>query len=331
MGLLLCLAVCGCRDARNGKSGDEAAVAPLQERTSGSFTLRVFLRPPSPSLINTVTLAVEAEYPEDAAVEFPNFAEAFKGNDAFAFGGFQEGQPKLTANGTLLRAATISLDPQIAPKHVIPSMSIRFTAPAHNEATVLETDAIVIPISLPDNDFWNSLDIRDGESMNPLDALAPPSRRWPWVLGACALLATTATIIWRNVLRHRHTVAPPPPPPPAHEIALLALQRLDDDDLITKGRFEEYHNRISAILREYLENRFNLHAPERTTEEFLQELRNAPCLREPEQQRLLKSFLTQCDLVKFAKHTPTIDDARALHDSCESFIRSTAQREPSQP
>ena len=43
-----------------------------------------------------------------------------------------------------------------------------------------------------------------------------------------------------------------------------------------KGRIKEFYERISNILRHYIEHRFDLHAPERTTEEFLYELNQLP-------------------------------------------------------
>ena len=44
------------------------------------------------------------------------------------------------------------------------------------------------------------------------------------------------------------------------------------------GRIKEFYQRISDILRHYIENRFGLHAPERTTEEFLVELKPSEVL-----------------------------------------------------
>ena len=43
-------------------------------------------------------------------------------------------------------------------------------------------------------------------------------------------------------------------------------------DLIAKGLVREYYYRITNILRHYIEDRFGLLAPERTTEEFLTEM-----------------------------------------------------------
>ena len=37
-------------------------------------------------------------------------------------------------------------------------------------------------------------------------------------------------------------------------------------------------------------------------------------------QKLLESFLTHCDLVRFAKHTPEKQEIQATFDACKQFI-----------
>ena len=74
-----------------------------------------------------------------------------------------------------------------------------------------------------------------------------------------------------------------------------------------KGEKEKYDEDNRAVVRQYLENRFGLQAPEMTTEEFLHIAASVPVddstllqdHREP-----LRDFLTECDLVKFAKYGP---------------------------
>ena len=58
-------------------------------------------------------------------------------------------------------------------------------------------------------------------------------------------------------------------------MARQALARLDELDLLGKGDLEGYFVYLSAILREFVERRFGLRAPERTTEEFLREAQAA--------------------------------------------------------
>lgn len=79
---------------------------------------------------------------------------------------------------------------------------------------------------------------------------------------------------------------------------------------------------VSDALRVYLEERFDFRAPERTTEEFLLDLK-ATTLLTTEQKQSLAEFLEQCDLVKFARFEPTEDELRRLHDAALRLIDET--------
>jgi hypothetical protein len=71
-----------------------------------------------------------------------------------------------------------------------------------------------------------------------------------------------------------------------------------------------------------LEERFNFHAPERTTEEFLRELAGTKLLL-PDQKDSLGNFLASCDLVKFAKYEPGEKELRELHSSAMRLVEET--------
>ena len=80
---------------------------------------------------------------------------------------------------------------------------------------------------------------------------------------------------------------------------------------------------VADILRVYLGERFNFHAPERATEEFLQELHHMPQMTKT-QKTLLGQFLLFCDLSKFARHAPSEDECRNLHTIAMKLVDETA-------
>jgi hypothetical protein len=81
---------------------------------------------------------------------------------------------------------------------------------------------------------------------------------------------------------------------------------------------------ISLGLRVYLEERFDLRAPDRTTEEFLGELQFSSRLS-PGQKESLGDFLRRCDLVKFARHEPGEAALRQLFDAAMRLVDETAE------
>lgn len=161
-----------------------------------------------------------------------------------------------------------------------------------------------------------------GVSTNALRDIKPPVEiptgwLWAfWVAGAL-LLAAIAFFAWRFWQKRRAQIAIPPIIP-AH---VRAKQKLESA-LAFIGQPREFCIIVSDTIRYYLEERFTFRAPERTTEEFLYELRQTELLT-PDQKESLGEFLKRCDLVKFARYEPGEPELRGLHDSALRLVEET--------
>jgi hypothetical protein len=142
---------------------------------------------------------------------------------------------------------------------------------------------------------------------------------WAWVLWVLAALALAALLAWAWRCRQRRRAQVPPVPViPPHVRAKQKLQ----EALALIGRPREFCILVSDTLRLYLEERFDFHAPERTTEEFLHELRGTRLLLAA-QKESLGEFLRRCDLVKFARYEPGEPELRDLHASALRLVEET--------
>ena len=63
-------------------------------------------------------------------------------------------------------------------------------------------------------------------------------------------------------------------------------------------------------MRVFIEDMYKIQAPEQTTQEFLTELAQHPTFSKDVQQKL-NDFLSQADLVKFARLEPTVEETKA--------------------
>ncbi len=142
------------------------------------------------------------------------------------------------------------------------------------------------------------------------------------VLGLVAALALLAGLVALWLGQRRRPAAPPPPPPPPYEVALRALQALLQKNYIETENIEPFYVELSDIVRTYIESRFQLRAPELTTEEFIREAVSSRLLSLDHQQ-LTMAFLEQCDLVKFARHRPQQADMRAAFAAAERLVKET--------
>lgn len=151
--------------------------------------------------------------------------------------------------------------------------------------------------------------------LKPLPAWLP----WLCVLAAIVLLALVALAVILYRRKHAKRTAPLPTP---YQVATAALQALLAEGLPEKGEAKLFHQRLSSILREYLEARFDVSAPRLTTEEFMALLTKTPALVQ-EHRRLLQEFLNACDMVKFAGVSSGQTEMAALATSCRTFLENT--------
>ena len=157
---------------------------------------------------------------------------------------------------------------------------------------------------------------------NDLRPLKPPVEipsGWEWLWWTLAVLALAAALLllwrwWRRKLAAAPIVPVIPPHVRARQRLEQALQLIADPRLFCIA--------VSDALRVYLEERFELRAPERTTEEFLVDLQSATHLNEA-QKRSLADFLERCDLVKFARFEPTELALRELQESALRLVDET--------
>jgi hypothetical protein len=112
------------------------------------------------------------------------------------------------------------------------------------------------------------------------------------------------------------------PPEPPYEIAFDALNALKAEDLPGRGKIKEYYIRLSDIIRHYIEERFTIRAPEMTTDEFLFNLKDQPVLSGPHK-NLLKEFLREADMVKFARYGPSSTEIDNSFSAAWRFVEET--------
>lgn len=152
---------------------------------------------------------------------------------------------------------------------------------------------------------------------------------WPWwllpaiVVGA-VLLAGLGLLAWRWWRRRRRPRALLP-----FEVALERLEAIRP--LMQPASAREFSTAVSDIVRGYIEQRFDVIATHRTTEEFLRDLLDSSQASLVGHRARLSEFLHQCDLVKFAGISLTPQNMESLHASARAFVLETAKPDPEPP
>lgn len=109
---------------------------------------------------------------------------------------------------------------------------------------------------------------------------------------------------------------------PAHEIALEALQQLEEGKYWQQGNIKFYYSTLTDIIRHYIELRWGVNAMELTSDEIL--ANGFVSMLEPEQKEKLSYLLRLSDLVKFAKSQPLSYESEQSMQTAEQFVKVTA-------
>ena len=172
-----------------------------------------------------------------------------------------------------------------------------------------------------------SVPIPDTLNLAPIRPLLREPARWTdylYIILPILGIALAAFLIWFAFVRKKpvpEVVAPPPPPPPPHVTALRRLQALRTDKSWQRDEIKAYVTELTGTVRDYLEGRYGIPAPERTTGQILQALQVENLT--PTQRDQLREMLTVADLIKFAKARPEDAFYETQLDRAEAFVRAT--------
>lgn len=160
----------------------------------------------------------------------------------------------------------------------------------------------------------------------PLDVPANYKRLILWLSAGITAFLISVAVFWLLWKRKGAQGKPEKklPPRAPHEVAYELLDTLANEGLIAKGMVKEYYYRLTDIIRHYIEGRFGLLAPERTTDEFLVEMAHANTL-DKSHKVLIQDFLNHCDMVKYAKYGPSLLEIEETYSVARRLIDETKE------
>ena len=299
-------------------AGDSPGEALTATTRAGPVAATVTLRPAAPRLGDALRLSLVVEADAGVVVDMPAFGDAL---GRFAIVDYAPREEATDEGGARL-SQHYTLQSPMSGRQRIPRLRVEFVDErdanaAERPARELLTDELSFEVAsvLPEGAV--------GDQLRParpaLPALEGPwlQRHWPWL--AAALAAATALggalFVWlrRAEARARET---------AFDRAAARLDRLRRQGLPDASSVDAWYVELSDIVRRYIEARFGLRAPERTTEEFLAEAGRSAELSPPHRE-LLSAFLERCDRVKFARYSPAADESEDALALALRFLEET--------
>jgi hypothetical protein len=323
------LAACGnasLLDSAQPTKGEPTKDAITKTSENGPVKATVTVWPPKPSLGESIYLRLDVEAPAGVSVDAPFQEAGDQRLGRFKVVGFvRDTQRK--PDGSQHQEQTYTLEAPSSGKHRVPPLRLEMVdsrsdagkqAGKPQELLTEEVPIEVAPVRQAD------VDAKLRAAAGKLD---PDVGGTPWFLiaslvGGAILLGTGSFFLWR-IWRARRRIAVKKC---AYEEAIGKLRALEQRGAPTAEHADAWFVELSAIVRSYLERRYDIRAPELTTEEFLQVASRAPELTAAHRTQL-SQFLERCDKVKFAGYRPESSESIDTLAAARAFIEDTRLRE----
>jgi hypothetical protein len=265
---------------------------------------------------DVITYTIEIDHTPSTEVTLPE-----QGGNMASLRIVDAGRDKpVMLDGRVIEKRWYKLRADLVGSYVLPPIEASYKGQDGNPPpTPLNTSEIFIEVKSVMPADGSATDIRD---LKPLPVVHY-TKRWPFVVGALALVAAGLAAVayfWK-----RRRAASTAPQPKAHEVAFAALNALRKTDFADAQAVRQWYFDISEVLRAYVEARYHLNATDLTTEEIFSRLSLLTDLAPAERMRL-QSFLADTDQVKFANHTPAQEEISTTYERALSFVEATQER-----
>jgi len=206
---------------------------------------------------------------------------------------------------------------------VIPSVVVKYRIADDTSFKKIVIDSVVIQI--------HTVPVSTAEEIKDVKSPITIPYNWMWLLLWVAITVFLIVAGYFSYKKYKQKKSEQPIEKkiiiiPPHVKALAALEKLDNEQLWQKGFIKDYHSRITEIIRNYFEERFDLPAMELTTTETIHHLKSIK-----EKENILDityDFLSNADLVKFARFQPLESVNEEMMKQAKEIIQSTIPQKP---
>jgi hypothetical protein len=316
LGLAL-VAACSSQPAAPPPTTDTAPPAgALTEVTdNGPVKVTVQVWPQEPRLGDPIHLRLTAESGAGVSIDLP-YQEAAVGR--FAVSTYDRSETRV--GDKRIQIQDYVLDAPSSGRHRIPPFRLEMVDPAvATGPTEVLTEEIPLQIG--------EVDVQQTTATLPPPRTALPAEVggtpwWVWVAAALgAAWVVIGVLVLVRVRRDRAVRIKMT----ASDVALDRLAALELRGAPAGDDTDAWFVELSSIVRRYLEARYDIRAPELTTEEFLGVAARSAELTAGHKE-LLSSFMARCDRVKFAAYRPEAEESLATLRAARGFVEDTRLR-----
>ncbi len=145
-----------------------------------------------------------------------------------------------------------------------------------------------------------------------------------WIFWVVIAVLVGFYIAYRIFNYYQSKKANPTPQIQVRELSLIekteaALLQLEQQQLIEQELFKEFYSELITIFKFYLNESYSWTTTEMTSNELMKQMSSVEL--SSSKQEMLRLVLTEADLSKFAKYTPSSDNARLALSQIRQLVR----------
>ena len=145
-----------------------------------------------------------------------------------------------------------------------------------------------------------------------------------WIFWVVIAVLVGFYIAYRVFNYYQSKKANPTPQIQVRELSLIenteaALLQLEQQQLIERELFKEFYSELITIFKSYLNESYSWTTTEMTSNELMKQMSSVEL--SSSEQEMLRLVLTEADLSKFAKYTPSSDNARLALSQIRQLVR----------
>lgn len=269
---------------------------------------------------DVVKLTLSATHEKGITMQFPLIGQAIDSLEVLEIGELTQS----TEDKLIRQTQEISIIVFDSGYYGIPYFEFSYTNEANGKGGKIRTQPLLLNVTPRPIDMEE--DIKTIKA--PIDLPKTLWERWSWLvyLWIFGLFCWFVWWLYQRSQRKEDTVIQYKAPPlPAHTLALQKLQQLDEAKLWQKGEVKAYYSEVTEIIREYIENRYEVQALEQTTDEIIENLKETD-LNE-QWVNTLRKMLYLADLVKFAKAKPDAEQHVEYFKNSRDLVLKTKKKE----
>jgi hypothetical protein len=332
LGFALTLAAACHGDGTVEHDAAGAPVAPTKDALAkttevGPVKATVKVWPAKPTLADPIYVRLEVDAPAGVSIDAPFQEAGDQRLGRFRVVGFTRDTQR-KPDGGQRHEQTYTLEAPSSGRQRVPPLRLEMTDARKGAAGDVKKPQEILTDEVPLEIAPMATEAATAQLRPAVGELDPDVGGIGWlaILGIASVLVVvvSGSVLGYRAFRARRRIEKQRS---AYDEAVAQLRALEDRGPPDDTGADAWFVALSSIVRRYLEQRYEIRAPELTTEEFLQVATARPELT-AEHRSLLTLFLERCDRVKFAGYRPDAEESMATLKAARGFVEDTRLREP---